>query len=75
MAQVTRRNLVLTFTNTVGKEVNLTVNEPAEDMEGEALSSIMDEIIASAAFGAQSLVANKKEAKYVVQEEEELVLA
>lgn len=75
MGQITRKNLVLTFTNSVGKEVNLTINEPAEGIEGETLASVMDEIIAAAALGTQSLVANKKEAKYVVQEEEELELA
>jgi len=71
----TKKTLVLSFTNEVGKSVNLTINDPAEGLEGEAVGSVMEEIIASAAFGEDSLVANKVAAKYVIQQVEEIALA
>lgn len=71
----TKKTLVLSFTNEVGKSVNLTINDPAEGLEGEAVASVMEEIIASAALGEDSLVANKVAAKYVVQQVEEIALA
>lgn len=71
----TKKTLVLSFTNEVGKSVNLTINDPAEGLEGEAVASVMEEIIASAALGEDSLVANKVAAKYVIQQVEEIALA
>lgn len=71
----TKKTLVLSFTNEVGKSVNLTINDPAEGLEGEVVGSVMEEIIASAALGEDSLVANKVAAKYVVQQVEEITLA
>lgn len=71
----TKKTLVLSFTNEVGKSVNLTINDPAEGLEGEVVASVMEEIIASAALGEDSLVANKVAAKYVVQQVEEIALA
>ncbi len=71
----TKKTLVLSFTNEVGKSVNLTINDPAEGLEGEVVASVMEEIIASAALGEDSLVANKVAAKYVVQQVEEITLA
>lgn len=71
----TKKTLVLSFTNEMGKSVNLTINDPAEGLEGEAVASVMEEIIASAALGEDSLVAYKVEAKYVIQQVEEIPLA
>ena len=73
--EITKKTLVLGFTNTLGKTVSLTINDPAEGLEGEAVSSVMDEIIAATALGAESLVANKVDAKYVIQQVDEIELA
>lgn len=72
MSEITRKNLVVTFINGLGKEVNLTITKPIDDLGSEVISNIMEEIIASSALGEDALVATKKEAKYVIQEEEEL---
>ena len=73
--EITKKTLVLGFTNTLGKNVSLTINDPAEGLEGEVVSSIMDEIISAAALGTESLVANKVDAKYVIQQIDEIELA
>lgn len=72
--EITKKTLVLGFTNGLGKNINLTINDPAEGLESEIVSSVMDEIIASGAFGEESVVANKVEAKYVIQQVDEIDL-
>lgn len=72
--EITKKTLVLGFTNGLGKSVNLTINDPAEGLEGEVVNSVMDEIVASGAFGEESVVANKVDAKYVIQQVEEIDL-
>ena len=72
--EITKKTLVLGFTNGLGKSVNLTINDPAEGLEGEVVNSVMDEIVASGAFGEESVVANKVEAKYVIQQVDEIDL-
>lgn len=72
--QVKRKVLVLTFVDGLGKNVSLTINEPVNDADGADVSTIMDKIVATKAFGAASLVTKKVEAKYVVQQEEALTL-
>ena len=70
----TRRVLVLGFTSEIGKSVNITINDPADGLEGEVIGGVMEEIIASVALGDESLVANKTDAKYVIQQVEEISL-
>lgn len=72
---ITKKTLVLGFTNGLGKSVNLTINDPAEGITGETASNVMDAIIASSALGEESKVSNKVEAKYVIQQVEEIELA
>ncbi len=73
--EITKKTLVLGFTNGLGKNVNLTINDPADGLEGDVVTSVMDEIIASGAFGEDSVVANKVDAKYVIQQVDEIELA
>ena len=72
MAEVTKKVLVLGFTNAIGKNVSVTVNEPVANASGEVISSVMDEIISSGALGEDGVVCNKIDAKYVVQQEEKI---
>lgn len=72
--EITKRALVLIFTNGLGKNVSLTINDPAEDLEDEEISRAMDEIVAASALGEESIVANKLEAKYVIQQVDEVEL-
>ena len=73
--EITKRVLVLIFTNGLGKNVSLTINDPAEDLEDEEISRAMDEIVDASALGEESIVANKLEAKYVIQQVDEIELA
>ncbi|MBQ1275490.1 MAG: DUF2922 domain-containing protein [Cellulosilyticum sp.] len=72
--EITKRVLVLIFTNGLGKNVSLTINDPAEGLEDATVSSVMDEIVAASALGEESIVANKLEAKYVIQQVDEVEL-
>ena len=72
--EITKRVLVLIFTNGLGKNVSLTINDPAEDLEDEEISKAMDEIVDASALGEESIVANKLEAKYVIQQVDEIEL-
>lgn len=72
--EITKKTLVLGFVNGLGKEVNLTINAPAENLTGEIVSDAMDEIVASGAFGEESVVTNKVDAKYVIQQVDEIEL-
>lgn len=72
--EITKRVLVLIFTNGLGKNVSLTINDPAEDLEDEEISRAMDEIVDASALGEESIVANKLEAKYVIQQVDEVEL-
>ena len=72
---ITKKTLVLTFTNGLGKNVNLTINDPASGLDDATVAGAMDDIIASSALGAGSLVTNKAEAKYVTQQVDEIKLA
>lgn len=74
--EITRRALALVFTNSLGKDVTLTISDPApaDSIDDSFISSKMDAIINSQALGSDSLVKTKKEAKFIIQEEEELSL-
>lgn len=72
--EITKKTLVLIFTNGLGKNVSLTINDPAEDLEDEEISRAMDEIVDASALGEESIVANKLEAKYVIQQVDEVEL-
>lgn len=74
MAEITKKNLVLTFGTAAGGEEKLTINTPNEELTSEAISSAMDAIIASKALGEEQLVSTKTEAKYVIQEVETIEL-
>lgn len=73
--EITKKTLVLGFTNALGKNVNLTINDPAEGLDGTTVATAMDEIIASNALGTDSIVSGKVEAKYVIQQVDALELA
>ena len=72
--EITKKTLVLVFTNGFGKNVSLTINNPIEGLDGATVSSVMDEIVAASALGEESIVANKLEAKYVIQQVDEIEL-
>ena len=72
--EITKKTLVLIFTNGLGKNVSLTINDPAEDLEDEEISRAMDEIVDASALGEESIVANRLEAKYVIQQVDEITL-
>lgn len=74
--EVTRRALALVFTNGLGKDVTITISDPApvDSIDDTFISAKMDAIISSQALGSDSLVQTKKEAKFIIQEEEELTL-
>ena len=74
MAEITKKNLVLGFSTAAGKAVNLTIKEPADELSSSLISSTMDEIIATGAFGEEGVVTTKEEAKYVIQEVEKITL-
>lgn len=74
MAQITKKTLVLNFGTAVGDSLKLTINAPADNLSAETVSAAMDAIITSAAFGADSPAKVKSEAKYVIQEVEEIAL-
>ncbi|WP_054743175.1 DUF2922 domain-containing protein [Cellulosilyticum ruminicola] len=70
MAEIKKKNLVLTFNTAAGGEEKLTINTPSESLTAEAISAAMDAIIASKALGEAQLVTDKAEAKYVIQQVE-----
>lgn len=74
MAEITKRNLVLTFGTKDGKELNLTITKPREDLADGEISAAMTEIIAANTLGADSLVTTKVEANYVIQQKEAVSL-
>lgn len=74
MAEVTKKNLVLTFGTSIGGEVKLTINAPSDDLTSEEISAAMDAIIAAKALGEEVLVSTKTEAKYVIQQVEAIEL-
>lgn len=74
MAEITKKNLVLTFATASGATLKLTVNTPNETLTSQNISDAMDAIIASNAFGEEQLAATKEEAKYVIQEVEAVEL-
>lgn len=67
-AQITRKVMQLKFGKTNGKELNLTVNDPREDIEPEEVSAQMDALIAAGCFGDAGLAINSKVgAAYIIQ--------
>lgn len=74
MATVTKKTLVLGFTTGAGDSLKLTINNPVDSMDGTRISEAMEKMIASNAFGEESVASNKATAKYVIQEVEEVEL-
>lgn len=74
MAEITKKNLVLSFATAAGATLKLTINTPNEELTSENISTAMDAIIASQAFGEEQLATSKEEAKYVIQEVEAVQL-
>lgn len=74
MAEITKKNLVLGFSNAAGKAVKLTIKEPAEGLDAKAISGVMDEIIESEAFGEGSAVTTKESAQFVIQQVDKISL-
>ena len=75
MAEITKKNLVLTFGSSDGKEVKLTITKPKEGLTGSEINTAMTDIIAANALGEDDLVSKKVDAKYVVQQTEAITLA
>ena len=73
-AEVKKRNLVLEFGTTSGKAITLTINTPAEGLEGAQIKAAMDKIIAAKALGEEELATTVETAKYVVQQVEDISL-
>ena len=69
----TNRTLVLTFANAVGDKKTLTINKPAESLDGATVSAQMDALIATNiivvenAAGTLEPVTQKVGAKFVTQ--------
>ncbi len=74
MAEIKKKNLVLSFNTISGATVKMTINTPSESLTAEEISKAMDEIIAAEAFGEEQVAHTKEEAKYVIQEEEAITL-
>ena len=74
MAEITKRNLLLTFGTATGAKVTLTINSPNPDLSGPEISAAMDQIINTNAYGEEELVKSKQEAKYVIQQTEAIEL-
>lgn len=74
MAEIKKKNLVLTFNTPAGGEEKLTINAPSESLTPEAVSTAMDAIIAAKALGEAQIVSSKAEAKYIIQEVEVIEL-
>lgn len=70
MAEIKKKNLVLTFGTPAGGEEKLTINSPKENLTSETINAAMDAIIDSKALGENQVVSTKAEAKYVIQEVE-----
>lgn len=75
MAEMVKKNLVLSFTTAAGKEVKLMIKEPIEGLGGEMVAPVMEEIIASKALGEEGIVVAKNKAQYVIQQVEAIPLA
>lgn len=74
MIEITKKNLVLTFSTAAGATVNLTINAPSESLDAQQIGSAMQAIIDSNALGEDQLVTKAEEAKYVIQEVEKINL-
>lgn len=62
------RSLVMTFSNAKAEKRTVTINNPAEDLEGTVVSAQMDVLISSGILYHDTGVMTKKEsAKFVVQ--------
>lgn len=70
MAEITKKNLVLTFSTPSGAEEKLTINSPKENLTSRQINTAMDAIIQSKALGEAGLISSKAEAKYVIQQVE-----
>ena len=75
MAEITKKNLVLTFKTGAGKEVKLTLTKPKESLAGSEINTAMTDIIEANALGEDGVVATKVSANYVVQQTEAITLA
>lgn len=75
MLTVEKKTLVLSFTTENGDKLNLTINAPAEGMNGTRIGAAMDAMIAANAMGEESFIAGKVSAKYMIQQVDEVELA
>lgn len=75
--EVKRKTLVLSFVSGIGEVVNVSINNPNDQLEASEISAAMDQMIASQALGCDSSQrpVDKKAAKYVVQQQEEISLS
>lgn len=74
MATITKKNLVLTFGLQSGKETSITITAPKEGLTAGEISGAMTSIVNTGAYGDEDLATSKVEAKYVIQQEEQIVL-
>lgn len=73
--EVVKKVLVLTFADTNGKSVSVTINNPDTSVDGEMVSAKMDAMIVSAAYGKEALIANKVSAKFVTLQNQAVALS
>lgn len=74
MAKITKKTLMLTFKTVGGKEVNLSITNPSDELEATDVVASMNRIIAAGGYGDGDLVSEKLAAKYVMQQVEDVVL-
>ena len=75
--EVKRKTLVLSFVSAIGEVLNVTINKPNDELEASEIAAAMDQMVASQALGCDSSQRpiDKKAAKYVVQQQEEISLS
>lgn len=64
------RTLVMVFADSNGNKRSITINKPAEDLDGPTVSAQMDALIAAQIIyidSAKSVVTKKVSAKFVTQ--------
>ena len=71
--EVKRKTLVLSFVSAIGEVLNVTINKPAESLDGATVSAQMDALIATNIIvveneaGTLEPVTQKVGAKFVTQ--------
>lgn len=72
--EVVSKVLVLSFTDTNGKSVSITINNPDLSVDGETVSAAMDQMIAATCYGKEAIISNKVSAKFVTLQNQSVTL-